>query len=175
MLLAVDEERRCSIDAAAHAAEEIGLYLCSELSLRQRISQPEIGKSQGLAQAKNQGQAELVLIRVKPIVHFPEAVMRSGVFGGLRRRLREWVRLGQREVPENEPKLLAETLLRQLDVRKGKAAVGALIVAIFDDCDRRVLGALDVVSGCDGYSQKLMTSPRLGVVPAHRECRPRRD
>ena len=80
--------------------------------------------------------------------------MRSRVFGGLRRRLREWVRLGQREVPENEPELLAEPLLRQLDVREGKAAVGTLVVAIFDHCDRRVVGALDVVGGCDGYSQK---------------------
>src|SRR6202050_3045983 len=123
VLLAVDEERWCSIDAAAHAAEEIGLYLCSEAPLRQRISQPEIGKSQGPAQAKNQAQAELVLIRVKPIVHFPEAVTRSRVFGGLRRRLREWVRLGQREVAENEPELLAEPLLRQLDVRKCEPAI----------------------------------------------------
>ena len=114
MLLAVDEERWCSIDAAAHAAEEIGLYLCGESPLRQRISQAEIGESQGAAQSKNQGQAELVLVRVKPIVHFPEAVMRSGVFGSLRRGLREWVRLGQREVAENEPQLLAESLLRQL-------------------------------------------------------------
>ena len=130
MLLAVDEERWCSIDAAAHAAEEIGLYLCGESSLRQRISQPEIGESQGVAQAKNQGQAELILVRVEPIVHFPEAVMRSGVFGSLRRRLREWVRLGQREVAENEPELLAEPLLRQLDVRKCEPAIAALIVAV---------------------------------------------
>ena len=105
MLLAVDEERWCSIDAAAHAAKEIGLYLCSELPLRQRISQPEIGKPEGAAQAKNQGQAELVLICIKPIVHLPEEVMRSCVFGGLRRRLRERVRLGQWEVPEYEPEL----------------------------------------------------------------------
>ena len=120
MLLAVDEERRCSIDAAAHAAEEIGLYLCSESPLRQRISQPEIGKSQGPAQAKNQGQAELVLIRVKPIVHFPEAVMRSGVFGGLRRRLREWVRLGQWEVPENELSFLPNRFCASLTFGKAR-------------------------------------------------------
>src|ERR1700722_1874232 len=153
VLLAVDEERWCSIDATAHATEEIGLYLCSESPLRQRISQPEIGKPQGAAQAKNQGQAELVLICIKPIVHFPEEVMRSCVFGGLRRRLREWVGLGQWEVPEDEPELLAEPLLRPLDVREGKAAVGTLVVAIFDHCDRRVHGALDVVSRRDRCSQ----------------------
>src|ERR1700722_4549276 len=153
VLLAVDEERWCPIDAAAHAAKEIGLYLCSESLLRQRISQPEIGKPQGPAQAKNQGQAELVLICIKPVVHFPEEVMRSCVFGGPRRRLREWVRLAQWEVPENEPELLAEPLLRQLDVPEGNAAVGTLVVAIFDHCDRRVRGSLDVVSRRDRCSQ----------------------
>src|SRR4029077_20697296 len=102
------------------------------------IAQPEIGK--------NQGQAELVLICIKPIVHFPEAVMRSGVFGGLRRRLREWVRLGPREVAEKVPELLAESLLCQFDVRKGEPTIAALIVTIFDERDPRVHGALDVVS-----------------------------
>src|ERR1700722_9797931 len=153
VLLAVDEERWCSIDAAAHAAKEIGLYLSSESPPRQRLSQPEIGKPQGAAQAKNQGQAELVLICIKPIVHLPEEVMRSCVFSGLRRRLREWVRLGQWEVPEYEPELLGETLLRPLDVRKCEPAIAALIVAVFDERDRRGHGALNVVSRRNRCSQ----------------------
>ena len=122
---------------------------CASASRSPRSESPK-----ALPKAKNQGQAELVLICIKPIVHFPEEVMRSCVFGGLRRRLREWVRLGQWEVPENEPELLAEPLLRQLDVREGKAAVRTLVVAIFDHCDWRVVGTFDVVGGCDGYSQK---------------------
>ena len=154
MLLAVDEERRCSVNAAAHAAKKIGLYLCSKSPLRQRVSQPEIGKPERSAKAQYQRKSELVLIGVEPIVHFPEAAVRPRVLGRLSGRLREWVRLGQWEVPEYEPQLLAETLLRQLDVREGKTAEGTLVVAIFDHCDRRVVGTLDVVGGCDGYSQK---------------------
>ena len=80
--------------------------------------------------------------------------MRSRIFGGLRRGFREWMRLGQREMAENKPQPLPEPLLRQLDVGEGKSAVRALVVAVFDQCDRRVLGTLDVVGGCDGYSEK---------------------
>ena len=154
MLLAVDEERWCSVDAAAHATEEIGLYLRGESGLRQASRSPRSDSPKCSAKAQYQREPELVLVDVKPIVHFPEPVVRPRVLGRLSGRLRERVRLGQWEVPENEPELLAEPLLRQLDVREGKAAVRTLVVAIFDHCDRRVVGTLDVVGGCDGYSQK---------------------
>src|ERR1700722_7624850 len=79
--------------------------------------------------------------------------MRSCVFGGLRRRLSEWVHLGQREVPEYEPELLGEMLLRPLDVRKREPTIAALVVAIFDERDRRVHGGMDVDRRRDRCSQ----------------------
>ena len=93
MLLAVDEERWCSIDAAAHVAKEIGLYLCSELPLRQRISQPRSESPKALP------KLELASSRARPDLHKAHRASprRGHAFRRIRqprRRLREWVRLG---------------------------------------------------------------------------------
>ena len=64
VLLAIDEEGRRSIDAAAHAAEEIGLDFFCESPFRDCFSQPEIRKPKRPSQCKDERNSKLVLIFV---------------------------------------------------------------------------------------------------------------
>src|SRR6202166_1632130 len=150
---AVDEERRGSVDAATHPAEEVRLYLGGELPGRQCIAKTALGQAEGSAQSEDERDAELILIGVEPVVHLPKALMSRRVFRRLRGRLCERVRLGQRKVSEHEPELLGKSLLQPLEARKTERAIGTFIVAIFDERDRRVRRTLDVVSRPDWNSQ----------------------
>jgi hypothetical protein len=53
---------------------------------------------------------------------------------------------GEGQVPEHEPQLAAELLLQPLDGAEGQAAVGALVVAVLDQCDGGVLTAAPMVA-----------------------------
>ncbi len=83
------------------------------------------------------------------VMHFPEAATGGGEFRGFRGVFRVRVRFVQGKVAKNEGKFLAEVFLHALDDRIGVAAVGALVIAVFDEDDGGGEVALDVVVGGD--------------------------
>src|SRR5262249_48409683 len=81
------------------------------------------------------------------VVHFPEAAMGGGKFGGFCCGFGVGVCFVEGEVAEDEGEFFAEVFLDALDDGIGVAAVGALIVAVFDEEDGGGEVALDVVCG----------------------------
>jgi hypothetical protein len=75
---------------------------------------------------------QCILVFEEKIVHLPETALRGGGFGGFRSHLRVLMNSGQGIVPVHKTKASAEFLLHTLQGAKEKAAVGALIVPVFD-------------------------------------------
>jgi hypothetical protein len=92
------------------------------------------------------GGAELILVRQQHVVHLPECALRAGRLRCLRRELGVWVEVGQREVPPDEPQIVAEGFQQPAKDPLGPAAVGALEVAVLNERDRRGLRSADVVT-----------------------------
>src|SRR5262249_28658953 len=83
---------------------------------------------------------------VQQVVHLPELPLSGGGLPRFSCALRVRVHLRQREVPEDEAEADAQRLLHLVDDRIGLPAIRALVVAILDQGDRRVLRTLAVIS-----------------------------
>jgi len=77
-------------------------------------------------------------------VHLPELSLRTGSFSSLRREARVRVGFGERKVTEHETQLTSKIFLRFLHYRVRHAAVRALVVAVLDQRDRRIVGTRGV-------------------------------
>ena len=69
-------------------------------------------------------------------------MLESGRLGDVGGRQRMGMNAGEGQVAEHEPQLATELPLQPLDGPEGQAAVGALIIAILDQCDRGVCAAV---------------------------------
>ena len=104
----------------------------------QRIAQIRFGQTKGSGQREQQRQAEAILVLVDAIVHLPEPAVRAGVFGALGGAFGVGVDLSHRKMAKDESQPLAEMFPHELDDRMRQSAVAALVVAVFDQRDRRV-------------------------------------
>jgi hypothetical protein len=93
--------------------------------------------------------SEVFLVLKEQIVHLPEFAETSGKLGNLGRGLSLGVNLRQGKVAENEAKLLSELRLDLFHQRMGLATVGALVVAVLDECARSLGIALNVILASD--------------------------
>ncbi len=85
------------------------------------------------------------------VVHFPESFVSGGKFGRFRGVFGVGVDFAEREVSEDEHQLIAEMFLNAFDDRVGVAAVGAFVVAVFDEGDRGAFIALNMIVRGDRY------------------------
>src|SRR6185436_9790596 len=90
--------------------------------------------------------SQTVLVLVKAIVHFPELPAFRRSLGGRGGLCRVRMNLAQREVAEDEPQARSEMVLDRLDDRVRLPAIRALVVAVLDECDRRIGTALSVIA-----------------------------
>src|SRR6202011_5824613 len=138
MTRAVDEKGRRAINAAAYSAHEIlvnpihiGMLGQRALHLGGRNAQQRHVFGQMLI-------TERVLMRIKHIVHLPEFMVRGRRLRNLSGMLGMGMDFGQRKVTKNKPEVIPQLSPNFVDDRVGHAAVGAFVVAIFDQCYRRV-------------------------------------
>src|SRR3954468_3091251 len=160
-------------------------------SVQQGVFEVLVRQTQFSRNGDEKRTAELFLIVVNRLVHLPEAVMLCREFRRLRRTLGIRVNLGQREMPEDESQLIAETLTQFIDDRMCGAAGRTLVVTIFDKRRGRVVLARAMIIRRDWHSEyrhRLSLSQPLFLhrggsavaetaqgAPAHRECRRRPD
>ena len=88
---------------------------------------------------------EVSLVLEQSIVHLPKATLCASGLCRLCRQLRVWMDLGQREVPENEPEAVLESLHQDLDRRIGLSAGRTLEVPVLDNQQRAMSRARDVI------------------------------
>ena len=96
--------------------------------------------------AREVGRRQLVLVLEQLVVHLPEGALRGRGLGRLGRHLRVRVHVVEREVAPDVAELVAERVEQLADDDLGLPAVRALVVAVLDERDRRVLRAADVVA-----------------------------
>ena len=83
------------------------------------------------------------------VVHLPEPSLQPRGFGGLGGRQRVRVRLGEREVAEDEAQSVAERCLDRLHRVVGLSAERAFEIAVLEQLDGRIRVALYVIVGSD--------------------------
>src|SRR5687768_15396217 len=88
------------------------------------------------------------------VMHLPVLPLRSRRHGRFSRVLCVWVNLSEREVAKDESQPLAELPLCGFHDRVGHSAVWALVVAVFDERDRRIVGTSGVVVLADGRGER---------------------
>src|SRR5688500_14577928 len=88
------------------------------------------------------------------VMHLPILPLRSRRLGRFSRVLGVRVNLSEREVAKDESQPLAELPLCGLHDRVGHSAVWALVVTVFDERDRRIVGTSGVVVLADGRGER---------------------
>src|SRR6267142_6943016 len=151
--LAVNEERRRAVHAAARAGEEVGADLRHESrGVDVPVKSIEI-ESQPVGMLAQVAVVQLVLVLVEQVVHLPELVLQAGRLRRLRGAGRVRMRLSQGKVAEGEAQIAAQLALQSLHDRVGLSAVRALVVAVLDQGDARVGRAVDVIAGTERRMQ----------------------
>src|SRR5207248_1184822 len=143
--VAVDEEGRSAVDAAARAGEEIrsdalGDVLGVQVTLKSRHIEIAL-----LGVFEEMLVVEEPLVLVQEVVHRPEGVLQRSGLGGTRGAESARMGLRQREVAEGEEQVVAQSLLERFDNAVRLAAVGTLVIAVLHQLDRRIAAALHVV------------------------------
>src|ERR1700722_1616284 len=133
MLLPVDEECRRAIYAATYAAQKVAFDLRAIFLAQENVAQFGVGQSQSVGESKQELRTQALLIFVNAIMHLPEQPVRTGKFCGLGGRLRIWVYLSQREMPENEANFRPKVLQYQIDNWIRGSAPRTLLIAVFDE------------------------------------------
>src|SRR5262245_29837780 len=150
----VDVEGRRSVDAAAHAADEVlvdacGMDMLRELPLERVDIEPE---PLGIAAEVLVAQATLVL--VERVVHLPELPLARSRLGRLGCLLGVRVGRRDREVAKDESELLAHSRLDLFDDRVRRTAIRALVIAVLEEGHSGVGRTLDVIAlRVDGNGQ----------------------
>src|SRR5260370_41302766 len=93
--------------------------------------------------------AERILVLEDQVMHVPELAMLGGKLSRFGGGLCVWMYFSQREVSKDKPQLFSELLLKRFDDRVCMSAVRTFVVAIFDQSNRGVGGALGVVGSSD--------------------------
>jgi Alpha amylase, catalytic domain len=145
MAFAVDEER----GRAGDAAQVGGVHVLGDLGFPGVAAQ--VGGEPPRVQAELGGVPEQVvggqrvLVRQQLIMHRPERALAGRGLGTLGGQQRVRVHVGQRQVPPHVPQVTVAG--QQLpDHRFGLAAVRALVVAVFDQRDQRLVSAAHVIA-----------------------------
>ncbi len=142
----VDEEGRSSVHPAAHSGGEV----FPDPGLMDPICQlpgHAVGVHSRFRSVTDQAVAiELALVGEKALVHGPELPLSAGSLRCLRGGLRVRVDLTHREMPKNKAQPRSETRLHFPDNMEGAPAVRTLVIAVFDQGDRRVDQPGNVIS-----------------------------
>ena len=141
----VGEEARGAGDALAHAEAEVAADARQVHPTVELAAEAVDVEAEVLRPGDERAAPERALVLEERGVHLPEPALGAGRLGGLRGLERVGVRRRDREVAEDEPEPAAQRLAHRLDLRVRGAAVRALEVAVLDEEQRRVAGAVDVV------------------------------
>jgi hypothetical protein len=79
-------------------------------------------------------------------VHAPEISLISGRFSSLGRVFGVWVDVSQRKISKGEQQIFAQSPLDFFDHRVGLSTKRTLIVAVFQELDRRTSRTLNMVT-----------------------------
>ncbi len=143
---AVDEETGRSVDAAVNAAHPVFLDSFDDLARLDGGAEFDEVKPELLRPDGQNSRLKISLVFINQVVHLPEFSLQRGGFRRLGGHERIGMRLRQGKVSEDEAQFFAERLLDLFDDRIGGAAVGALVITVFDQRQRSAGKPLGMVA-----------------------------
>ncbi len=146
---AVDEERRCTVDAALNPAPEVVTHLAPIGAGRERASHPVTIKSKFGGVLDQMVVVERELSLEQAVMQLPEGTLRARSFRGLGGMLGVRMNLRQREMAKYKAELASQLLLHLLHDRECLPAIGTLEIAVFHQRQGRARSACGVVTLAD--------------------------
>jgi len=143
----VDEKRRRTVYTATDAAAKILLDLGCHLVGGEITHEPIYVKLQLLGPRDQIPISQVMLVLIQHVVHFPEPVLHGGCFRRTSGGEGMGMNLGQGKIAKYEPQISIHLFLNALDNGKRLAAVGALVIAVLNECHLCVIRSLYVVAG----------------------------
>lgn len=145
VLFPVHKEGRGPVYPASNPTFKIGLYAGSKSAFLDITFELVDVQAKRFGIGDQVFRAQVLLVLVQRVVHFPEFMLQPRGFGRQRRVLRVRVRVRQRKVSEHKFQISAQSLLRGFNQGVSLATIAALVVAVFYQLYGGGAGPLDVV------------------------------